>query len=94
MLMLLRNIDRFGWKERSFRISRNFPFHNKKFFSGLSPDDLEVWSEFDPSEKSAFLAPENNQSRLDFFVRKKLEMQNRVVESIGNQSERICPEIC
>ncbi|HAD21795.1 MAG TPA: hypothetical protein DCF87_06745 [Opitutae bacterium] len=61
----------------------------QKILSGLSPDDLDVWSEFDPSEKSAFLALENNQSRLDFFDRKKLEMQNRVVESIGNQSERL-----
>ena len=27
----------------------------QKILSGLSPDDLEVWSEFDPSEKVLFL---------------------------------------
>ena len=43
----------------------------------------------EPSEKDVFFAFENNESRNEFLARKKLEMQNRVVESIGNQGEKI-----
>ena len=43
----------------------------------------------DPSEKDVFFGFENNESRNEFLARKKLEMQNRMVESIGNQGEKI-----
>ena len=42
----------------------------------------------DVSEKEIFYEIEDNNSRDDFLQRKKLEIQNRVVETIGTQSEQ------
>ena len=61
----------------------------KNMVFSLPAEDRKVFAEFDISEKNAFFALDNNQSRLDFFDRKKMEMQNRVVESFGTQGGEI-----
>ena len=59
---------------------------------GLDPDDRDVWTEFDQSEKNMFFGIEDNESRLEFLQRKKLEMQNRVAESIGSSGGELAKQ--
>lgn len=61
----------------------------RSLVSNLNSIEKETWTKLDPSEKDVFFGFENNESRNEFLARKKLEMQNRVVESIGNQREKI-----
>ena len=58
----------------------------------LDPDDRDVWTEFDQSEKNMFFGIEDNESRLEFLQRKKLEMQNRVAESIGSSGGELAKQ--
>ena len=62
--------------------------HQKKLVGALTPSQMKVWSELDVSEKEIFYEIDDNNSRDDFLQRKKLEIQNRVVETIGMQSEQ------
>ena len=81
---VLKNIERIIWRSRG-NILEGLDSHQKKLVGTLTPSQMKVWSELDVSEKEIFYEIDDNNSRDDFLQRKKLEIQNRVVETIGMQ---------
>ena len=55
----------------------------------LSKDQQLVWYELETEERDRFFNLDDNQSKIEYLRRKKLEMRNRAVESIESQGGKI-----
>ena len=55
----------------------------------LSKDQQLVWHELETEERDSFFNLDDNQSKIEYLRRKKLEMRNRAVESIESQGGKI-----